>query len=87
MSHEEIQEKYKKSMRELATLLDEMLNPGLKGDDRETGFMLLMFDFGNTPTSDRINYISNTNRIDAITSMKEFIARAENRIKDNENVQ
>lgn len=85
MSEQEIQEKYKEQMRAIARALDELLNPDR--NKKTTGFMLLMFDFGVTPTSDRINYISNTDRSDAITSMKEFIARAEGRIDDKEHVQ
>ena len=87
MSEQPIQEKYREEMRAIAQALDDVLNAGLKGDARKCGFMLLMFDFGTTPTSDRINYISNCNRTDAITSMKEFIARAEGRITDKEQVQ
>lgn len=87
MSDEPIQDKYREQMRAIALALDDVLNPGLKGKDRKVGFMLLMFDFGTTPTSDRINYISNSDRIDAINSMKEFIARAEGRISDSESLQ
>lgn len=87
MVDQPIQEKYRETMRALAQALDDVLNPGLKGEDRKVGFMLLMFDFGETPTSDRINYISNSERADAINSMKEFIARAEGRISDQESLQ
>lgn len=84
MPHKGIQEKYREQMMDLARALDSLLNPG---GAKKVGFMLLMYDFGVTPTSDRINYISNSDRTDAITSLKEFIARAEGRISDKENLQ
>jgi hypothetical protein len=43
------------------------------------GFVLLMFT-ANEPT--KANYISNANRDDMITAMKEFIARAEGTYHD-----
>lgn len=87
MNHGPIEKKYEDSMRALATAIDEILN-GTKeeGKKRKTGFALLMFDFEVTEGS-RTNYISNTNRRDMILAMKEFIARAEGRITDAENVQ
>lgn len=41
------------------------------------GFALLVFDFGN---HGRMNYISNADREDMITAMKEFIAVHEGRV-------
>lgn len=38
------------------------------------GFCLLVFDFN---TKGRMNYISNADRADMVTAMKEFIANAE----------
>lgn len=44
------------------------------------GFTILLFPFGDIHPSDpRINYISNAEREDMITAMKEFIARSEGR--------
>lgn len=45
------------------------------------GFALLVFEMGNTDGM-RTNYISNANRVDMITAMKEFIARNEGRMHD-----
>lgn len=69
----------------IARALDEVFNKGLKGDDRQVGFVLLMFDFSG-PKSDRLNYISNTNRADMIQGLKEFTARAEGHITDDEHL-
>ena len=42
---------------------------------RGHGFCLLVFDFNTT--QGRMNYISNANRADMLTAIKEFIARVE----------
>jgi hypothetical protein len=71
-----IQEEYREQMRGLARALDQVFNGGLKGKDRPTGFVLMVFPFGDT--SGRCNYISNgANRDDVVTLMKEMIARFE----------
>jgi hypothetical protein len=77
-THGPISEEYKKQMEAIAKTLDEFLNGGLKGEKRRTGFCVLMFPFGtNEPDRDRINYISNANRKDMITALKELVARFE----------
>jgi len=81
-----IQEAYRKKMNELARVLDEYFNGLKKGGERTVGFALLVFDFG-CPKGARTNYISNAERSEMLESMKEFIARAEGRIRDSESVQ
>ena len=69
-----IEAKYHKQMIELAQVLDQWFNGGAKGEDRKVGFALLVFDFGNEGLA---NYISNADRIDMITLLKEQLARFE----------
>jgi hypothetical protein len=78
-----IEEKYRQKMEALAEALDKIFN----GDDampmargvkskRKTGFVLLVFPFGDT--EGRCNYISNgADRGDIVTMMKEQIKRFE----------
>lgn len=56
--------------------LDEFLNHGAKGDARATGFVVMIFPFGDR--SGRCNYISNgADRNDVVKLMKEMITRFE----------
>jgi hypothetical protein len=71
---EEISEKYRESMNALAHALDEMFNGDKTGIDRTVSFVLLVGDFGVT---ERVNYISNSERSDIIAMMKEIVARFE----------
>ena len=71
---EEISEKYRAAMNALAQDLDEMFNGKKKGKERTVSFVLLVGDFG---ASNRVNYISNSERSDIVTMMKEIIARFE----------
>ena len=72
-----IQEKYRQQMQAIAATLDEFLNGDAKGADREAGFVLLVFPFGNIGDG-RCNFISNgADRKDIVTLMKEMIARFE----------
>ena len=71
-----IEPKYIEQMNNVARALDEFFNAGLKGKDRPTGFVLMVFPFGDH--SGRCNYISNgANRKDVVNLMKEMIARFE----------
>lgn len=74
-----LQEQYQATLKELARFLDSCLNGDAKGDERKLGFALLMFEFGEAPTSDRINYISNSRRDDMVCALKELVARFEGR--------
>jgi hypothetical protein len=72
-----IQEQYRQQMQAIAATLDEFLNGDAKGAERETGFVLLVFPFGEAD-SGRCNFISNgANRKDVVTLMREMIARFE----------
>lgn len=69
-----IEEEYREQMKKIAQALDFGFNGVAKGDDRKTGFVLMVFPFGDH--SGRCNYISNgAGRDDVVTLMKEMIAR------------
>ena len=70
-----IESKHLETMNALAGALDEIFNGNAKGVDRKTGFILMVFPFGNT--DGRANYISNAERKDVVTMLKEQIARFE----------
>jgi hypothetical protein len=71
-----IEDKHRENMNRLARLLDEYFNGDKVGQDREVGFVLLVFPFGDR--SGRCNYISNgADRRDIVTMMREQIARFE----------
>jgi hypothetical protein len=71
-----IEPKHIEMMKAMAGALDEMFNGKSKGNDRATGFVLMVFPFGDH--SGRCNYISNgADRRDIVTLMKEMIARFE----------
>jgi len=72
-----IEDKYREQMQRLAQTLDEILNPDQT--NKETGFCLMMFDFGDGPG--RCNYISNANRAEVVTLLKEQLARFEGQPK------
>jgi hypothetical protein len=69
-----IEPQYLEKMQMLARALDEVFNGDLRGQDRHTGFVLMVFGFGDTG---RANYISNAERADVITLLKQQIARFE----------
>lgn len=72
-----IQQQYQGQMRAIARGLDEAFNGDSKGADRKTGFVLLVFPFGNADGS-RCNFISNgADRRDIVSLMREMIARFE----------
>ena len=71
-----IERKYIEDMNRLAVMLDHFWNGDAKGDARTTGFVLLVFPFGEA--EGRCNYISNgADRKDIVTMMKEQIKRFE----------
>jgi hypothetical protein len=70
-----ISDDYAATMRRVATVLDQVFNATARGDDRETGFILLVFPFGSTG---RCNYISNgADRGDVVKLLKEQLAHFE----------
>lgn len=71
-----IESQHRDNMAAIARGLDAILNGDAQGQDRKTGFVLLVFPFGNT--DGRCNYISNgADRRDIVTLMREQIARFE----------
>ena len=71
-----IEPEYLKMMNAVAEVLDHAFNGEARGEDRKTGFVLLVFPFGEG--EGRCNYISNgADRKDVVTLMKEQIKRFE----------
>ena len=71
-----IQEEYYREMNALANGIDEIFNGDAKGEARQTGFVLLVFPFGEK--EGRCNFISNgAAREDIVCMFKEMIARFE----------
>jgi hypothetical protein len=69
-----IEPRYIEHMNAIAQVLDETFNGHLKGKDRPTGFVLLVFPFHDH--GGRCNYISNgADRRDIVKLMREQIAR------------
>jgi hypothetical protein len=74
-----IQPEFYERMNELARLLDMAFNGEKKGKARPTGFVLLVYPFGNLEKGDaRCNFISNgADRKDLVMLFKEMITRFE----------
>lgn len=71
-----IEAQYRNQMQAIAQALDQTFNGDAKGNDRKTGFVLLVFEFGEK--EGRCNYISNgADRADIVTLLKEQIKRFE----------
>jgi len=72
----EIEARFRADMNGIVRALDEIFNHGLKGDQREVGFVLLVFPFNDH--EGRCNFISNgADRKDIVVLFKEMIARFE----------
>jgi hypothetical protein len=72
-----IQQEYHDMMNAVARALDQAFNGDAKGAARGTGFVLLVFPFGDAAGA-RCNFISNgADRLDVVTLMREMIARFE----------
>lgn len=66
-----IDPKYAETMTNVASLLDLFFNGTVRGSGRETGFVLLVFPFGEAQNG-RCNYISNgADRADIVKLMRE----------------
>lgn len=70
-----MQAEYIEKMNMLASVIDQLFNGTKTGNDRETGFVLLVAPFGDT--EGRVNYISNGQREDMTKMMSELLARFE----------
>ena len=66
-----IEDAYRAKMNFLAEQMDHFFNGDLRGEDRQVGFVLLVLNFGKVG---RANYISNVNRADVVTLLKEQLA-------------
>lgn len=73
-----IEARHRDQMRAIAEVLDETFNGEARGLDRNVGFVLLVFPYGNEDGMGRCNYISNgADRKDIVVMMKEQIKRFE----------
>ena len=71
-----IEEAYYRQMNAIAAALDETFNGGAKHPDKQVGFVLLVFPYGDK--SGRANFISNgADRRDIVTLFKEMIQKFE----------
>jgi hypothetical protein len=66
---------FRETINKLAGGLDTIFNGNAKGEDREIGFILIVFPF--EAHEGRANYISNANREDVVAMLKHQIARFE----------
>ena len=71
-----IEAAYHRQMNDVARGLDEFFNGDAKAPDKKVGFVLLLFEYGET--EGRCNFISNgADRKDIVVLFKEMIARFE----------
>jgi hypothetical protein len=71
-----IEPKYTKQMEGIAQALDEVFNRDKRGKDRDVGFVLLVYEYGEK--EGRCNFISNgADRKDIVVLFKEMIKRFE----------
>lgn len=71
-----IEQRYVEDMNTTARMIDVMFNGDARGNDRKTGFVLLVFPFNEH--GGRCNFISNgADRKDIVVLFKEMIARFE----------
>lgn len=76
---EPIEEQHHAMMNALAAGVDDILNgEDTPPEERKLGFTLLVAEFGKMDGG-RVNYISNGNREDMLTMLREFLARVEGR--------
>ena len=75
-----ITSEYREMMNDLAHTLDQIFNGDAKKGDRKTGFVLMVFPFGE---GGRCNYISNADRADVLATLKDQVARFEGRAVDH----
>jgi hypothetical protein len=70
-----IQDEYRETMKMIAKFVDEMFNGDAKPGERKVAFILMVFPFDDH--EGRCNYMSNAERKDVITLLKEQLARFE----------
>lgn len=72
-----IQQEYRDLMNAVAQGIDKIFNGNNTGADKKTGWVLMVYPYGNAGDG-RCNYISNgADRRDVVVLMKEMIARFE----------
>lgn len=72
-----VQEEYREKMIAIVSALDDTFNGDKRGHDKDVGFVLLVFPYGDKDGS-RCNFMSNgAERDDIVVLMKEMIARFE----------
>lgn len=74
-----IEEAYRKQMNDIATLIDGAISETTPVG-KKTGFVLLVFEFGEPTELSRMNYISNAERTDMLVALKELLANFEGRM-------
>ena len=74
-----IEPEFMQVMNGIAKGLDDVLNPGLKRGSRKVGFCLMVFHMGD---EGRCNYVSNADRLDMVTLLREQLARLEGRVAE-----
>lgn len=80
-SYGPIEPRHREIMNEVARGLDKIFNGTKAGNDRDVGFVLLVFPFNNH--DGRANYISNgADRKDMVVFFKELIARFEGQAEE-----
>lgn len=76
-----VQAEFRGHMEKLAMAIDMMFNGDLRRADRKTGFVLMVFPFSSEDNpaglGERCNFITNADRDDVRTLMKEMITRIE----------
>jgi len=70
-----VEAKYVEDMKQVARMIDHVFNGPLTGEARTTGFILMVFPFEGH--EGRCNYMSNAERKDVVTMLKEQIKRFE----------
>lgn len=71
-----IEARYREEMNQLARFLDQRFNGSARGRSRKTGFVLMVFPFGEG--DGRCNFVSNgADRSDLVSLFREMAARFE----------
>lgn len=70
-----VEKQYRDQMRVMAQFIDEFFNGPKPKENPQVGFCLMVFNFGDGPR--RCNYMSNAQRSDVVTLLKEQLKRFE----------
>lgn len=73
-----VQAQFAAAMRHIASAIDDTFNgPPSPTRERKTGFVLLVFEFGDPRRGHRCNYMSNAQRADVIQLLKDQLKHFE----------